>query len=382
MASCGTTWWSSAPASAAASPRCGWSRRATRCRARGRAPVRRRRVPADVVAGAPLPLGAAARAATASSGITLLRRPGAGRRRAGALRRRRRRRVAWSTPTRSTSRWPTSTTTRSGATSPTGAPSWRRTTTRRSGCSASRTYRRTPPPTGRCARWPSGWASATRSARRRSASTSAGRARRSPDPYFGGAGPDRTGCLHCGSCMTGCRHGAKNTLVKNYLWLAERAGAEVRPLTTVTRGAAGGRRRATRSRRCAPARWLRRRRRGVRGRPGDLRGRRAGHPAAAAPDAGRRRAARALRPGRRADPDQLRVDPRRDGAARRAGRATWTSPTGVAITSSFHPDPHTHIEPVRYGRGSNSMGLLQTLLVDGGPRRGRCAGCARSPGIR
>src|SRR5918993_4282121 len=55
-----------------------------------------------------------------------------------------------------------------------------------------------------------------------------------PDPYFGGAGPDRTGCLHCGACMTGCRHGAKNTLVKNYLWLAERAGATVRPLTTVT----------------------------------------------------------------------------------------------------------------------------------------------------
>jgi cholesterol oxidase len=55
-----------------------------------------------------------------------------------------------------------------------------------------------------------------------------------PDPYFGGAGPQRTGCLHCGSCMTGCRHGAKNTLVKNYLYLAERAGAEVYPLTTVT----------------------------------------------------------------------------------------------------------------------------------------------------
>jgi cholesterol oxidase len=42
---------------------------------------------------------------------------------------------------------------------------------------------------------------------------------------------------------------------------------------------------------------------------------------------------------------------------------------GVAITSSFHPDPQTHIEPVRYGRGSNAMGLLQSLLTDGGPRR-------------
>ena len=55
-----------------------------------------------------------------------------------------------------------------------------------------------------------------------------------PDPYFGGVGPDRTGCIECGECMTGCRHGAKNTLVKNYLGLAERAGAQVFPMTTVT----------------------------------------------------------------------------------------------------------------------------------------------------
>ncbi len=55
-----------------------------------------------------------------------------------------------------------------------------------------------------------------------------------PDPYFGGAGPARTGCVECGECMTGCRHGAKNTLVKNYLGLAESAGAQVIPMTTVT----------------------------------------------------------------------------------------------------------------------------------------------------
>jgi cholesterol oxidase len=42
---------------------------------------------------------------------------------------------------------------------------------------------------------------------------------------------------------------------------------------------------------------------------------------------------------------------------------------GVAITSSFHPDANTHIEPVRYGKGSNAMGLLQTVLTDGGPHR-------------
>ncbi|GAB4586219.1 GMC oxidoreductase [Nocardia sp. IFM 10818] len=48
-----------------------------------------------------------------------------------------------------------------------------------------------------------------------------------PDPYFGGAGPARTGCVRCGQCMLGCRYGAKNSLPKNYLWLAEHAGATV-----------------------------------------------------------------------------------------------------------------------------------------------------------
>jgi cholesterol oxidase len=54
-----------------------------------------------------------------------------------------------------------------------------------------------------------------------------------PDPFFGGEGPDRAGCIHCGGCMVGCRHNAKNTLDKNYLYLAERNGAEVRPESNV-----------------------------------------------------------------------------------------------------------------------------------------------------
>ncbi len=62
------------------------------------------------------------------------------------------------------------------------------------------------------------------------------------DPYFGGEGPDRTGCTFCGACMTGCRVGAKNTLDKNYLYLAEKRGAEVRAETEVLaiRPRAGG----------------------------------------------------------------------------------------------------------------------------------------------
>ena len=55
-----------------------------------------------------------------------------------------------------------------------------------------------------------------------------------PDPYFGGDGPERTSCLGCGACMVGCRHGAKNTLDKNYLYLAEKRGVTVLPDTEVT----------------------------------------------------------------------------------------------------------------------------------------------------
>src|SRR5579875_953304 len=53
------------------------------------------------------------------------------------------------------------------------------------------------------------------------------------DPYFGGAGPRRTGCIHCAGCFVGCPHNAKNSTPTNYLYLAEHAGAEIHPLTTV-----------------------------------------------------------------------------------------------------------------------------------------------------
>ncbi len=62
---------------------------------------------------------------------------------------------------------------------------------------------------------------------RASASSSALRARRCADPYFGGEGPARTGCVRCGQCMIGCRYGAKNTLRKNYLWFAEKLGVKI-----------------------------------------------------------------------------------------------------------------------------------------------------------
>ena len=189
-----------------------------------------------------------------------------------------------------------------------------------------------------------------------------------PDPYFGGAGPDRTGCVHCGSCMTGCRHGAKNTLVKNYLYLAERAGAEVVPLTTVTavRPASTGGYVVETVRTGA---WLRRRRRTFE----------ADQVLFAAGALGTQRLLHRMRASgqlpalssrlgalTRTNSESILGAAVPNGAARRRGLDLTE---GVAITSSFHPDARTHIEPVRYGKGSNSMGLLQTVLTDGGPRR-------------
>lgn len=178
-----------------------------------------------------------------------------------------------------------------------------------------------------------------------------------PDPYFGGAGPDRTGCTECGACMTGCRVGAKNTLVKNYLYLAERAGAKIIPLTTVTglRTTAGGyeialRRTGKRWRTTITAEHVVLAA-GTWGTQNLLhRMRDTGALPELSPRLGeltRTNSEAIIGAGR------LRVDENRDFS------------TGVAITSSIHPDERTHIEPVRYGKGSNAMGLLQTVATDG-----------------
>lgn len=188
-----------------------------------------------------------------------------------------------------------------------------------------------------------------------------------PDPYFGGAGPDRAGCLHCGACMTGCRYNAKNSLPKNYLWLAERAGAVIVPQTTVTavRPAAGGGYEVT----------------AVRTGPGPRRRRvyHAEQVVFAAGALGTQRLLHAMRT-RGALPhlsDRLGHLTRSNSEAivgasvpaRAAKRRGLAFHQGVAITGSFHPDVRTHIEPVRYGAGANALGLLQSALVAGGPAR-------------
>jgi cholesterol oxidase len=201
------------------------------------------------------------------------------------------------------------------------------------------------------------------------------------DPYFGGAGPDRTGCLHCGCCLTGCRHGAKNTLVKNYLWLAERLGVQVRALTTVTavRPAPSGTGYLVETVRTGG--WWRRDRQVVR----------ADQVVFAAGALGTQRLLHRMRATGELPnlSDRLGVLTRTNSEALLgaavlrpdARRRGLDFSRGVAITSSFHPDDRTHLEPVRYGPGSNLMGLLQSALVDGGPRRVRrwLLTLARSP---
>ncbi|MFJ8597416.1 GMC oxidoreductase [Streptomyces shenzhenensis] len=186
------------------------------------------------------------------------------------------------------------------------------------------------------------------------------------DPYFGGRGPARRACTECGECMTGCRHGAKNTLNENYLHLAERAGAVVHPMTTVvsvTDDSQGGYAVATLptdGRRKDPGRTFTAHRvvlaAGTYGTQTLLHRMRANGQLPYLSDR--------LGELTRTNSEALvgaQTDDRRYRKAHGTAKADFTQ--GVAITSSIHPDAATHIEPVRYGKGSNSMGGLSILQV-------------------
>jgi cholesterol oxidase len=184
---------------------------------------------------------------------------------------------------------------------------------------------------------------------------------RTADPFFGGEGPERTGCTLCGNCMVGCRVGAKNTLMKNYLALAERRGAVIEPLRTVTevRELDDGGFAVTTQRTGA---WLRLDRKTVT--TGQVvlgagtwgtqqllhRMKRSG----ALP-----RVSDALGRLTRTNSEAL------DGAVATRVPASLQLARGVAITTSFHVDDRTHVENVRYGPGSNLMGALATVMVPG-----------------
>ena len=182
------------------------------------------------------------------------------------------------------------------------------------------------------------------------------------DPFFGGVGPARRGCTQCGECMTGCRHGAKNTLLKNYLYLAEQGGAEVHPLTTVTgiRPQADGRYEVTTERAGA---WLGKKRKVFV----------ASQVVLAAGTMGTQKLLHSMRdngnlPNLSARLGELTRSNSEAILGARTFRRNVDFSRGVAITSSFYPDDQTHIEPVRYGHGSNAMGLLTTALADGDGR--------------
>lgn len=185
---------------------------------------------------------------------------------------------------------------------------------------------------------------------------------RTADPYFGGVGPDRVGCIRCGGCMVGCRHEAKNSLDCNYLYLAERNGAEVLAQRRVVDivPLAGGGYEVVHQR---PGAWLRTDRRSLR----------AEQVVFAAGSLGTQKLLHRLR-----DEGRLpHLSPRLGALTRTNSEAIVGAvarkrdvdySTGVAITSSIHTDQHTHIEPVRYPKGSNAMALLTTIMVDGGGR--------------
>ena len=191
-----------------------------------------------------------------------------------------------------------------------------------------------------------------------------------PDPFFGGAGPERTGCTHCGGCMVGCRYGAKNTLVKNYLYLAEQNGAEVwperlvrdiRPLDDQDDGARYEvvHRRSTRP--------LRR----------DVQRVRARNVILAAGALGTQRLLFRCREVTGSLPhvsQRLGERVRTNSEALMGSVSRTPEPDyskGVAITSIFYADDVTTVEPVRYPSGSGLMRYLSgpPIVADSFPAR-------------
>jgi cholesterol oxidase len=191
-----------------------------------------------------------------------------------------------------------------------------------------------------------------------------------PDPFFDGEGPERTGCRLCGRCMVGCPHGAKNTLVKNYLYFAEKRGAKVTPERTVVDirplgapdGSDGYEVESVRS-----GAWLRKERLVQRAR---------GVVVSAGP-LGTNRLLQLCR----TKGSLPRISSRLGELVRTNSESILavTVPEDypddlikrVAITSSIYPDPHTHIETVTYGDDGDSMHRLNTLLVGDGTRATR-----------
>ncbi|WP_040796178.1 GMC oxidoreductase [Nocardia higoensis] len=182
------------------------------------------------------------------------------------------------------------------------------------------------------------------------------------DPYFGGAGPRRNGCIHCSRCLTGCPHNAKNTTPTNYLYLAEQAGAQVHALTTATsvRPLDGGGYAIDTVR---SGRWIRK------------------EPkiftAAQVVFAGAALGTQKLLHKMRDEGVLPNLSPRLGELTRSnseailnvASRSRYDFAQGVAITSSIHPEPNTHVEVCHYGAGQNALATMAVPMIDGGAFR-------------
>ncbi len=179
------------------------------------------------------------------------------------------------------------------------------------------------------------------------------------DPYFGGEGPDRTGCVFCGGCMVGCRFNAKNTLDKNYLWFAEKHGAEIFPETLVEliRPIEGGYEVDTRRSTSLLAK-----------------GRKTYRAKNVIVAAGVLGTVKLLMTCRERGSLE-NVSPRLGRYVRTNSEAIIGSTArqsdvsyseGIAIGSGVHLSDGTHIEAVRYSEGSDALSALGTLLTDGG----------------
>ena len=175
-----------------------------------------------------------------------------------------------------------------------------------------------------------------------------------PDPYFGGDGPERKSCINCGECMTGCRHNAKNTLVKNYLYFAEKLGVKIKDSTTVTEifqheGRWKVKTKSSKS-------WL-----------PISKELSADQVIVAAGTYNTQKLLHRMKSNGNLNLPSALGSLSRTNSESLVGTIMPSTKIdfseGAAITSSFFPNPNTHVEPVRYGKGSNSMGLLQTIMT-------------------
>ncbi|WP_411824012.1 GMC oxidoreductase [Leptospira sp. 'Mane'] len=194
---------------------------------------------------------------------------------------------------------------------------------------------------------------------------------KSGDPYFDGDGPDREPCTFCGGCMVGCRYNSKNTLDKNYLYLAEKLGAQILPETKVVnlipineRGIADpeasgdfGYELSTES----TTGWFGFPKQKFRAKAVIL-------SASVMGTVG-------LLLKMEQEEKMIRLSPKLGDTVRTNSETVLPVTVsdknadfskGIAITSSIHPDEHTHIEPVRYSKGSDLLGTLASVMADGG----------------